>query len=87
MTKDNSTYMNTLYESFIKYYKDLVRNSWRSHLSKVEAAKALESFWWWATWWCRLSRMASKENSAQQQRPGGSFIKLCRRWDRAEVKK
>ena len=42
VAKDNSTHMNTLYESFIKYYKDLVRNARRSHLSKVEAAKALE---------------------------------------------
>ena len=33
VTKDNSTHMNTLYESFIKYYKDLVRNDQRSHLS------------------------------------------------------
>ena len=43
VTKDNSTHMNTLYESFIKYYKDFVRNAQRSHLSKVEAAKALET--------------------------------------------
>ena len=43
VTKDISTHMNTLYESFIKYCKDLVRNAWRSHLSKVESAKALET--------------------------------------------
>ena len=43
VTKNNSTHMNTLYETFIKYYKDLVRNAQRSHLSKVEAAKALET--------------------------------------------
>ena len=44
MTKDNSTHMNTLHESFIiKYYKDVVRNARRSHLFKVEAAKALET--------------------------------------------
>ena len=43
VAKDNSTHMNTLYESFTKYYKDLVRNVPRSHLSKVESAKALET--------------------------------------------
>ena len=43
MTKDNSTHMNTLHESFIKYDKDFVRNARRSHLFKVEAAKALET--------------------------------------------
>ena len=43
LANDNSTHMNTLYESFIKYYKDLVRNARRSHLSKVEATKALQT--------------------------------------------
>ena len=43
VTKDNSTHMNTLCESFIKYYKDLVRNARRSYLSKVDAAKTLET--------------------------------------------
>ena len=43
VTKDISTHMNTLYESFIKHCKDLVGNAWRSHLSKVESAKALET--------------------------------------------
>ena len=35
--------MKTLYASFVIYYKDLVRDAWRSRLSKVEAAKALET--------------------------------------------
>ena len=43
MANDNSTHMNTLYESFIKYYTDFVRNARRSHLSKVKATKALET--------------------------------------------
>ena len=43
VTKDNSTHMNTLCESFIKYYKDLVRNARRSYLSKADAAKTSET--------------------------------------------
>ena len=65
VTKNNSTHINTLYESFkvLKYYKDLVRNAWRSHLSKVEAAKALERVFGDEQLDVHLlSRITSKEN-------------------------